>query len=464
MGLYDYIMSNPYNSSSNRAFYDSPTGMPFSVLNNFEPIVNEEQNDEKANEIIWQYQREALLQLHRSVTAHKHQSLNNLFKTGEINKAVNSYDQEETLQKAVEAIYYNIDALYELNKKEGSMQLGKDKNYVRNQALSNLAAALAEIKEKLRMESPIFDQDLQQVQRIVDSLNGPSGQARGWGNFIANIKKFQGRTLEEIGTAWFNQRIPRDLEIRGFSTGAVYYTGGQHDELGEHKITGKYGPKGQLIQDMLLINLNASSLLDDVEVSFYTGSKGKNEKKHTMSIGKFLEFLEKYNEKEQIKIDDDLYSILLEASEIAVQAKSGEDQLPWNKNVSNQIKISDFGDDDHNPTVKRVFILLQELAQLTDAVKTKSPHYNYMANYGLATCLAKFLHMGDLGNQYLLTRDGFVSYYDRILQLHDKHKSIFTLGSRGLALGKGIDTVGTPHNVNFATNSKAFDFGSFRPH
>ena len=41
MGLYEYVMSNPYDSSSNNYFYkNDETGIDFSILNNFCVFVN----------------------------------------------------------------------------------------------------------------------------------------------------------------------------------------------------------------------------------------------------------------------------------------------------------------------------------------------------------------------------------------------------------------------------------------
>ena len=167
-----------------------------------------------------------------------------------------------------------------------------------------------------------------------------------------------------------------------------------------------------------------------------------------MSLSEFFDFLEKYSGSEQVKLDDAGYDLVLAAAEMGIQAKSGKNQLPWNKNKSNRISIANFGDDDHSPSVKRAFLLLQELKHLCDRVNDKSEQYNLMANYGLATCFAKFLHMDDLSNQYLLTRDGFISYYDRIMNLHNQYGSIFTIsGNDGITLDD--NTVSTLHNVSF---------------
>ena len=44
MGLYDYVMSNPYGSTSNNFFYkNSQTGEDFSILNKFQPIAGRDE-------------------------------------------------------------------------------------------------------------------------------------------------------------------------------------------------------------------------------------------------------------------------------------------------------------------------------------------------------------------------------------------------------------------------------------
>lgn len=429
MGLYEYIMSNPYDSNSNKAFYDNPiTGTNFSILNSFKPIAD---NDE-----IWNYQRQELNNLQQAVIKDKHAQLNAMILSGEMNKGPSEYQaqQDQKMDEVMHNVYSAIDNIRALYTKAGSIEAGKDKLRQRNNLLRQLKDALEDVKKKANIDSPIYEADLQRVESLIRAIDS-TGTARGWSNFIKNINQFQGEILEEIGVSWFNQRIPRDMKMKAVSTGKVYYSGGSH------------GEKGQLIQDMLVVNMNAPDILNDAQISFsINDAKGKPQSK-TMSLAQFFEFLKKYSGSEQIKIDDEAYDMLLSASALGIQAKSGKNQLPWNKNKSNKISIADFGDDDHTPSVKRAFLLIQELSQLTSAVQTKSDQYNLMANYGLATCFAKFLHMGDLGNQYLLTRDGFVTYYDRIMDMHDKYGSIFTISGKGITIDE--NTVTDKHNVSF---------------
>lgn len=432
MGLYDYVMSNPYGSTSNNFFYkNSQTGEDFSILNNFQPIAG---NDE-----VWNFQRQELAALQKNVIKNKHAVLNEMIASGEINKGPSDYQaqQNQMMDETIQKIYDSIDQIRYNNTKEGGIaayESGKSQNQIRNEALYQLRDAMIEVKQKAAIDSPIYDEDLQKIERMIAGIE-KNNRATGWSSFIKNINQFQGETLEEIGTAWFNERIPKNLEMRAVSTGKVYYGGGKH------------GVAGQLIQDMLVVNLNAPDILNDKMISF-TISKNKKEQKYEMSLSEFFDFLEKYSGSEQVKLDDAGYDLVLAAAEMGIQAKSGKNQLPWNKNKSNRISIANFGDDDHSPSVKRAFLLLQELKHLCDRVNDKSEQYNLMANYGLATCFAKFLHMDDLGNQYLLTRDGFISYYDRIMNLHNQYGSIFTIsGNDGITLDD--NTVSTSHNVSF---------------
>lgn len=431
MGLYEYVMSNPYNSISNKAFYDNPvTGTNFSILNSFQPIAN---NDE-----IWNYQRQELSNLQQAVIKDKHAQLNAMILSGELNTGPSEYQvqQDQKMDEVMANIYEAIDNIRALYTKAGSIAAGKDKLRQRNDLLRQLRDALEEVKKKANIDSPIYEADLQKVEKLLKAIDS-TGTAKGWSNFIKNINQFQGEILEEIGVGWFNQRIPKDMKIKAVSTGKVYYKGGQ------------FGERGQLIQDMLAINMNAPDILNDVQIEFSINDENGKPQSKSMSLADFFKFLEKYSGSEQIKIDDEAYELMLSASELGIQAKSGKNQLPWNKNKSNKISIADFGQDDHNPSVKQAFLLLQELSQLTSAVKTKSDQYNLMANYGLATCFAKFLHMGDLGNQYLLTRDGFVTYYQRIMDMHDKYGSIFTISGKGITMDE--NTMTDKHDVSFYT-------------
>lgn len=432
MGLYDYVMSNPYGSTSNNFFYkNSQTGEDFSILNNFQPIAG---NDE-----VWNFQRQELAALQKNVIKNKHAVLNEMIASGEINKGPSDYQaqQNQMMDETIQKIYDSIDQIRYNNTKKGGIaayESGKSQNQIRNEALYQLRDAMIEVKQKAAIDSPIYDKDLQKIERMIAGIE-KNNHATGWSSFIKNINQFQGETLEEIGTAWFNERIPKNLEMRAVSTGKVYYRGGKH------------GVEGQLIQDILFVNLNAPDILNDKMISFTIG-KNKKEQKYEMSLSEFFDFLEKYSGSEQVKLDDAGYDLVLAAAEMGIQAKSGKNQLPWNKNKSNRISIANFGDDDHSPSVKRAFLLLQELKHLCDRVNDKSEQYNLMANYGLATCFAKFLHMDDLSNQYLLTRDGFISYYDRIMNLHNQYGSIFTIsGNDGITLDD--NTVSTLHNVSF---------------
>ena len=430
MGLYEYVMSNPYDSSSNNYFYkNDETGVDFSILNNFNPIANQD--------FVWNFQRQRLADLQKVVTKNKHVELNEYILTGEINKGPSDYqaEQDQTMDEVISHIYENIDGIRKLQTKEGAIAAGKDRLNQRNHLLRQLHDAMVLVKEKAGLESPIYEADLQQIEKMIHSLD-TTGKAKGWNAFIKGINRFQGEILEEIGTSWFNQRIPKDLKVEAFSTGKVYYGGGKH------------GAAGQLIQDMLVINMGDIDILNDTKITFSINDAAGKSVSKTMSLNEFFNFLKEYSGSEQIKIDDEAYDMILSAAELGIQAKSGKNQLPWNKNKSNKISISDFGEDGGDPSVKQAFILLQELKQLSSRVMDKSEQYNLMANYGLATCFAKFLHMGELENQYLLTRDGFVTYYDRIMQLHNEHKSIFTIsGQGGITLDE--NTLSTPHNVSF---------------
>jgi len=71
-------------------------------------------------------------------------------------------------------------------------------------------------------------------------------------------------------------------------------------------------------------------------------------------------------------------------------------------------------------SARKVFLLLKSLNNFDPAetyweLKDTSVAYNALANYGLATALAKVLHLeANFGNQYLLTPSGFISFPERM--------------------------------------------------
>lgn len=343
----------------------------------------------------------------------KTQQINTLFINNSINSLTGIAEQEENIQldEAITKIVTNIQDFRDLTK--WSLQQNNEQRYIQAQEkLKELSVFLTFLKEKIGIDSVVYDTDLDRLNHLI-SINSlrSFGQAE-MTSWIKNLKHIQGELVEEIGTAWLAKRIPIDLEILPLSTGKIYYTGG------------KAGTAGSLIQDILMLNISDIDLINNLQVKYKRGDQ-----EYITTLGNFLNTVMYYNGSEQIRIDDELYDTLLNMSALNIQAKSGKNQLPWNTISKNtNVSIGEFsGDDGLTISVLRTFELLHSLDQEKPKdqwVTDNSLSYNALANYGLATVLYKVLHLSERGNQYLLTPSGFITFPARLVQLFSTEKSI----------------------------------------
>ena len=205
---------------------------------------------------------------------------------------------------------------------------------------------------------------------------------------------------------------------------------------------------GQLIQDIMGINLNATiknADIDHIMVSYHTSTvvidSNGNKKKQKgpeiqVTLRQLLDVMEKQsNANTTIVIDDNAYDALLGMSALNIQAKAGFNQTPWNKAERTSFTIGEFTDEvkRNGVGVKRIFFLLHSLNQEephSQWIADSDNNYNAMANYGLTTVLAKILHLSaQEGNQYLLTPMGFTTYTERISYLMEKHHTSIKISS-----------------------------------
>ena len=124
--------------------------------------------------------------------------------------------------------------------------------------------------------------------------------------------------------------------------------------------SGKYGRKGQLIQD--LMTLKASKVdLGKIPITYKT-PEGKLV---TSSIAQMLHKMENASSQhKQIVLEDSGYETLLQLSVLNIQAKAGINQLPWNQSKSTQVKIGQFDNNDNlRVSTRHTFELLHELDQ-----------------------------------------------------------------------------------------------------
>ena len=202
----------------------------------------------------------------------------------------------------------------------------------------------------------------------------------------------------------------------------------------------------------MFYNIDSPDLLNNVEVEYKLPGEDKYIK---ASLKQLFADIEKANGgSKQITITDETYDVITNLEQISVQAKSGKNQLPWNKNKSTSVSISEYGKDNLSLSVKATFKLLTTLNSKEKqtqpwSIKDQSSDYNALANYGLATVLFKVLHLSEEGNQYLLTPYGFMTYSERMRQLL-KTENYIALLQDNIILNS--DTMTTKHTVGISKN------------
>ena len=155
MGLYDYVMSNPYGSTSNNFFYkNSQTGEDFSILNKFQPIAGRDE--------VWNFQRQELASLQKNVSKGVHQKLNDFILGGNLNSGPSEYmaQQNQTIENATAKIWENIQALRDNGKDwEEKWKRGINITQERNRLLAQLRDAMIDVKKKANINSPIYEEE-----------------------------------------------------------------------------------------------------------------------------------------------------------------------------------------------------------------------------------------------------------------------------------------------------------------
>lgn len=313
-----------------------------------------------------------------------YESINNMFQ--QINQLISTGAMSKKTRQALAE-----NKVLENNIVQKLTQLGNSLNQLRSFTNQTISSTYIDHLDNLIAQLP--NGDLDQVLRTLYHLKGD--------------------ILEEVGTNWFNERIPANLNVRAYSTGAIR------------------GKSGQLIQDILVMDMDSINLNQDVKISFKLGAQGVQKE---MGLIEFLNFIENHSGQEQIILQSEAEDILSKLSIFGIQAKSGANQLPWNTGSKNTwANIIDGGSNDYTAFLGH----LQQLYNTWDVehknIKKSSPVYGAMANYQLATQLSKVLHLSQMDNQYVLTPNGFMPYVSRILELYEKKgggKYMFSFGGK----------------------------------
>ena len=337
------------------------------------------------------------------------QRINTLFQSGNINNVIISQyknGEDLTIDKALENIANWFGGLY-AQKFLVSKGVSEKEYKNINSLCVALTSQLQNIQKKLNIDSILYQQELDKLLELMTLAEQKSLSAQDIIDWTYKINKIKGNLLEEIGVAWLNQMGVPDTKT--INTGAI--------NLNTSKSTRH---SGQLIQDLMTLNVSNVNLLKSTTISY----KMPGETKETISsLEDFLNNLEKHSgSSKQFVIDDKAYDVLLSFSALNIQAKAGKKQLPWNKaSKINQVSIGEYQRDNLPITVKKTFKLLHALDTEKPKdiwVKDSSKDYNALANYGLATVLTKVMHLeANEGNQYLLTPYGFMTYTERLEQL-----------------------------------------------
>lgn len=362
----------------------------------------------------------------------------------------NIYNPDGVLQEVSQGILDNIFNLREAASRKG-IDYQNDIAEIERQyydvgtSLLNLRNILSTIK----VDAPIVDSTLAQLNHILDGLNTlgkrygryegnkyriNSMNSKALNDFLSNLNQTQGYLLEALGTQWFNERLPSNINIKAINTGKL-------------NVKSK-----QIIQDIMIIDMTDINLMNTM-IQFTI-----KEEKQELPLGEFLNKLGTWSGPGQIIIDDEAMKLIESLSFLNVQAKSGRPQLPWNRNVKNSFTIGEL--DESMPKWKGlsamvVFQMLQQLSKVS--IKNNIPYietaggapYRNIVNYAFSAKLGQLMNYSITAsnNQYLLTSKGFISFADRMKEILGEAGYIRLIGD--MSIDSNVLT--QVHNVGYTT-------------
>ena len=346
------------------------------------------------------------------------EKINKLFTSGDVNRLPS--EKDEINQKMLDEVI--LDIVNQFNSMRG-IEYKKDEYGLKYyQYMSDFAKKLVgqlnEINARLGAENMIPSQYLEQLSKLIDNCNMNSLDTSAVEEWMRQLSNFQGALIEDLAVEWLKeQNLPDDIQI--LNTGSVVLNTSRENRH-----------SGQLIQDLMVLEVSSPEILE-TPVQY----RPIGEKEYIPStLGQLLDDIKKANgSSKKISINDEAYDVLQGLSAMNIQAKSGKKQIPWNKNASTSVALSEFQEekeDNLSLSVKETFQLLHSLEHEGGPDEDNSwlirehRHYNLLADYGLATVLIKVLHLdGPEGNQYLITPLGFTLYSTRLQQLMKEYKS-----------------------------------------
>lgn len=144
---------------------------------------------------------------------------------------------------------------------------------------------------------------------------------------------------------------------------------------------------------------------------------------YELPLKDFIQKIESNKGEIGITIENEGEKLLQSISLLGIQAKSGINQLPWNK-TSRNTWVSILGDRNALDIYCQFLRDMEKLRYSANwdgekNIKKESEAYTAMANLELAKSLSKVLHLSQMHNQYVLTPNGFMPFVSRILELYE---------------------------------------------
>lgn len=316
----------------------------------------------------------------------------------------NSKNPNSVIEQSIDAIYNQIIPSIVGS---GILRKSNQQNLTTQEStllkIQLLERELQGLNNQLNLTDTIDSNRINLLHSLIKQVPGVTVQ-----QVLDNFWGIQGDILEEIGVAWAEKNIPQNLNLQGVKTVNV----------GNINI----GGTGAAGFDLAFFDLS-KIITDNVQINYKLDSQSK-----TQSLKDFLDWLPKYNGNKQVIISNSQLAQLQQYILLKAQAKSGKNQLPWNKTSKNtQVGINDL-DQSIMPVkaLKHIYDLRVDTQnhpvwKAERDLKVQAQSYNALMNYGLATALNKVMHLSAQGNQLVLTRDGFMTYTQRIKQLFDSN-------------------------------------------
>lgn len=429
-----YSFWHPQGESSN---------IPYEELNNAYPYIY-------TNEAIRRYQLSKIKNFSQAVLAKTNYEEVSQFLLNDTTSSSQYASQENIeIQKAIQNIYNTFTELQSYRTGATSKENWSKENryniWLKTQSvLLELETKIKELENKISSSGGVNAEVLERIDFYLKYLPKVSSITTKVGDrdFWYHLNLLKGTLLEELGVDWYNSVIPEDMNVKAYRTGNI-----QHN-------------KQNIKMDILTFSTNDPEL-DKIEITY---TLGKSKRIYTKTLKDFLNDLDKGSYSETIDLTDASYEILSEKNKLAIQAKSGAKQLPWNPgaNYTNvaieELTSSEGGYLSAARTIELLDSLNHEIIWDSYNMESNSWFKNEtwlgkytqaLANYALANKLNRVLSISKSSNQYLLTAKGFKSYPEYIEYLFElfPNRTIYMAG-----LESPIPNIKKMRSINF--NSK----------